>query len=249
MEEAPRNRGDAREKAPPVGGKEIRKSTLFGIGGFELFIILLFGFLVFGPDKLPEMAKTLGAALRKFKQAQEEMEQVIKGEVLEADGGASSGKAAASKPAPNASQESFAARKARYDKQRAEREAARRAELEANRRAMREEAAKKAAAAPSPEGAAVGESVASTPAAGEAVGEASAAAARPDGTSAAPELTPDELFGSKPIKPVPGSKAPARAAVTPTDASAVVSAPTAAAAHPDSVAAAPSASGSEKGGE
>ena len=42
---------------------------MFGIGGFELFIILLFGFLLFGPDKLPEMAKTLGSALRKFKQA------------------------------------------------------------------------------------------------------------------------------------------------------------------------------------
>ena len=31
---------------------------MFGIGGFELFLILLFGFLVFGPDKLPALAKT-----------------------------------------------------------------------------------------------------------------------------------------------------------------------------------------------
>ena len=37
--------------------EEIRKYQLFGIGGFELFIILLFAFLIFGPDKLPEMAK------------------------------------------------------------------------------------------------------------------------------------------------------------------------------------------------
>ena len=29
---------------------------MFGIGGFELFLILLFGFLIFGPDKLPAMA-------------------------------------------------------------------------------------------------------------------------------------------------------------------------------------------------
>ena len=42
---------------------------MFGIGGFELFIILLFAFLIFGPDKLPEIAKTLGAALNKFKKA------------------------------------------------------------------------------------------------------------------------------------------------------------------------------------
>ena len=34
---------------------------MFGIGGFELFLILLFGVLIFGPDKLPAMAKTLGA--------------------------------------------------------------------------------------------------------------------------------------------------------------------------------------------
>ena len=100
---------------------------MFGIGGFELFIILLFGFLIFGPDKLPEMAKTLGAALRKFKQAQSEMESVIKGEIL--DSVETQGKKASSvssvssksKPAPTATQESFAERKARFDKQRAER--------------------------------------------------------------------------------------------------------------------------------
>ena len=38
---------------------------MFGIGGFELFLILLFGFLIFGPDKLPAIAKTLGKADRK----------------------------------------------------------------------------------------------------------------------------------------------------------------------------------------
>ena len=59
---------------------------MFGIGGFELFIILLFAFLIFGPDKLPEMAKTLGVALNKFKQAQEEMKAVINDEVLDPEG-------------------------------------------------------------------------------------------------------------------------------------------------------------------
>lgn len=50
---------------------------MFGIGGFELFLILLFGFLVFGPDKLPEMAKTAGRAIAKFRNAQEEMKGTL----------------------------------------------------------------------------------------------------------------------------------------------------------------------------
>jgi len=55
---------------------------VFGIGGFELFLILLFGFLIFGPDKLPAMAKTLGKAIAKFRSAQEEMSGVLKGEMV-----------------------------------------------------------------------------------------------------------------------------------------------------------------------
>lgn len=51
---------------------------MFGIGGFELFIILLFGFLIFGPEKLPEIAKTVGKGIARFKQAQDEMNEVIK---------------------------------------------------------------------------------------------------------------------------------------------------------------------------
>ena len=94
---------------------------MFGIGGFELFIILLFAFLIFGPDKLPEMAKTLGVALNKFKQAQEEMKAVINDEVLDPDAGKKAASGSGSKPAPHATQESFAERKARYDKERAER--------------------------------------------------------------------------------------------------------------------------------
>ena len=51
---------------------------MFGIGGFELFIILIFGFLIFGPEKLPEIAKTIGKGIARFKQAQDEMNDVIK---------------------------------------------------------------------------------------------------------------------------------------------------------------------------
>ena len=51
---------------------------MFGIGGFELFIILIFGFLIFGPEKLPEIAKTVGRGIARFRQAQDEMNSVIK---------------------------------------------------------------------------------------------------------------------------------------------------------------------------
>jgi len=56
---------------------------LFGIGGTELAIILLFAFLVFGPDKMPEIARTLGQFLRQFQNAQEQMNKVIKEEVMD----------------------------------------------------------------------------------------------------------------------------------------------------------------------
>ena len=51
---------------------------MFGIGGFELFIILIFGFLIFGPEKLPEIAKVVGKGIARFRQAQDEMNGVIK---------------------------------------------------------------------------------------------------------------------------------------------------------------------------
>ena len=53
---------------------------MFGIGGTELIIILLFVFLVVGPEKLPEVAKTLGKGLAKFQEAQKEVNEVVKKE-------------------------------------------------------------------------------------------------------------------------------------------------------------------------
>ena len=51
---------------------EWKGRPVFGIGGTELFLILLFGFLIFGPDKLPAIAKTVGKAISKFRSAQDE---------------------------------------------------------------------------------------------------------------------------------------------------------------------------------
>lgn len=58
---------------------------MFGIGGFELFLIVLFGFLIFGPDKLPEIAKTVGRAIAKFRDAQAEMSVTLKDVAFDKD--------------------------------------------------------------------------------------------------------------------------------------------------------------------
>lgn len=57
--------------------------TLFGIGGFEFFLIVVFGFLIVGPDRLPAIAKTIGQAIGKFRSAQDQMNKVIKTEVYD----------------------------------------------------------------------------------------------------------------------------------------------------------------------
>ena len=45
---------------------------MFGIGFTEFLIILVFGFIVFGPDKLPKIARTVGHAIGKFRAMQQE---------------------------------------------------------------------------------------------------------------------------------------------------------------------------------
>ena len=46
---------------------------MLGIGSTEFVIILVFGFLLFGPDKLPQMGHTIGRALRQFRETQEKL--------------------------------------------------------------------------------------------------------------------------------------------------------------------------------
>ena len=56
---------------------------MFGIGETELLIIVAFGFMIFGPDKLPGMGRTIGRALRQFRQAQEGFTEVVQTEVMD----------------------------------------------------------------------------------------------------------------------------------------------------------------------
>ena len=45
-----------------------------GIGGIEIFIILVVALVIFGPQKLPEMGRSLGKAIREFKSAGTEIQ-------------------------------------------------------------------------------------------------------------------------------------------------------------------------------
>ncbi len=48
-----------------------------GFGSMEIFIILLVALVVFGPQKLPEMGRSLGKAIREFKSAGDEIKDEI----------------------------------------------------------------------------------------------------------------------------------------------------------------------------
>lgn len=56
---------------------------MFGIGEGELAIIVVFGFLLFGPNKLPQMGRTIGRAIRQFRETQEKMTAVVQSEIID----------------------------------------------------------------------------------------------------------------------------------------------------------------------
>lgn len=150
---------------------------VFGIGEGELAIIVVFGFLLFGPDKLPQMGRTIGRAIRQFRETQEKMTAVVQSEIIDPVSEAASApvkpKKDAVETAAPAKKETFAERRARL-------------------------AAEKAAS----EGAAEDEG-----AAGEAEGPESAAAAVEPEPAAEPEPEPEpaepttaDLYARRPRK-------------------------------------------------
>jgi TatA/E family protein of Tat protein translocase len=56
---------------------------VFGIGETEFAIILIFAFLLFGPDKMPAMGRTIGRALRQFREAQDSVTKVVQTEIVD----------------------------------------------------------------------------------------------------------------------------------------------------------------------
>lgn len=119
---------------------------MFGIGETELVLILLFAFLVFGPDKLPGMGRTLGRALRQFQNAQEGFNKVVRTDLLDPAADALHEKPKRSEQLKNAAsdadredtdhQETFAERRARLKE---EREAAEKAAAEASEQSKQAE--------------------------------------------------------------------------------------------------------------
>lgn len=190
---------------------------MFGIGGFELFLILLFGFLIFGPDKLPQLAKTIGLAVQKFRSAQDEMSKVVKTEIYDP---------MSDKPVKNPldaidkdnkqkveKKESFASRKAKYDKEREDkkkREAANAAAKEVRAAAAAEKkASDEAVAAATAAGTAAAAAAMKTPTqvheeVMSARKEATAkVAAQQEAKKAADKDLADEIFGTKPVAKKP----------------------------------------------
>lgn len=55
---------------------------MFGIGMPELIVILVVALVVLGPDKLPEIARSLGKGFSAFRKATDD----IKGEIMEGAG-------------------------------------------------------------------------------------------------------------------------------------------------------------------
>ena len=168
---------------------------VFGIGEGELAIIVVFGFLLFGPDKLPQMGRTIGRAIRQFRETQEKMTAVVQSEIIDPVSEAAS---APVKPKKTAVDDDSDA-----DEDAAETAAPAKKETFAERRARL--AAEKAAS----EGAAEGEATVEEPEAesAESTAEPEADAAAEPAPAAEPEPEPEpaepttaDLYARRPRK-------------------------------------------------
>lgn len=159
---------------------------MFGIGEGELAIIVVFGFLLFGPDKLPQMGRTIGRAIRQFRETQEKMTAVVQSEIIDPVSEAASAPVKPKKAAVDDDSDA--------DEDAAETAAAAKKETFAERRARL--AAEKAAS----EGAAEGEGAEPAAAADTAVEPEPEPAAEPEPEPEPAEPTTADLYARRPRK-------------------------------------------------
>ena len=161
---------------------------VFGIGEGELAIIVVFGFLLFGPDKLPQMGRTIGRAIRQFRETQEKMTAVVQSEIIDPVSEAASAPVKPKKAAVDDDSDA--------DEDAAETAAPTKKETFAERRARL--AAEKAAS----EGAAEGENAAEEPATEGAEPEPAAAesASAAESEPEPAEPTTADLYARRPRK-------------------------------------------------
>lgn len=163
---------------------------MFGIGEGELAIIVVFGFLLFGPDKLPQMGRTIGRAIRQFRETQEKMTAVVQSEIID--------------PVSEAASAPVKPKKAAVDDDSDADEDAAETAAPAKKEAFAERRARLAAEKAASEGAAEGENAAEEPATEGAEPEPAAAAAEPE-PAAEPgpepaEPTTADLYARRPRK-------------------------------------------------
>lgn len=58
---------------------------MFGLGFGEIAVILVIALIVLGPNKLPELARSLGKGLREFRKATEDFKSTIQDEAYRPD--------------------------------------------------------------------------------------------------------------------------------------------------------------------
>ena len=166
---------------------------MFGIGEGELAIIVVFGFLLFGPDKLPQMGRTIGRAIRQFRETQEKMTAVVQSEIID--------------PVSEAASAPVKPKKAAIDDDSDADEDATETATPAKKETFAERRARLAAEKAASEGAAEGEVAAEDPATDAAAASADAAAESASAVEPEPELEPEpaepttaDLYARRPRK-------------------------------------------------